>query len=122
MRRNRTAGAGSREERTGGLTPAGLSSRSDIDLKLIAGVFMADTLDQDLCALKEWLRGAWRYLADPSSTSFERREIRNYMKDADAALRSGLKQVAARERSRYEAVSDVFAVRRLDFRILRLES
>jgi len=50
---------------------------------------MADTLDQDVQALKEWLAVAWRLLADPSSTRFERQELRNYMKEADAALRAG---------------------------------
>jgi hypothetical protein len=83
---------------------------------------MADTLEQDVRALKEWLRVAWRYLADPSSTPFERREIRNYMKDADVALRFGLKQVSARERFRSEAKSDAPAVRRPNFRILRLDA
>lgn len=82
---------------------------------------MADTLDQDLRALKEWLRGAWRYLADPSSTSFQRREIRNYMKDADFALRAGLKQLAARERTRREASGEVIAIHRPNFRIFRLD-
>jgi hypothetical protein len=80
---------------------------------------MADTLDQDLRALKAWLRGAWRYLADPSSTPFQRREVRNYMKDADFALRAGLKQFAARERARREALGDVIAVQRPNFRILK---
>ena len=56
---------------------------------------MADTLDQDVTALKDWLSGAWRYLADTSLTSFDRREIRNYMKDADIALRAGLNRMAA---------------------------
>jgi hypothetical protein len=63
---------------------------------------MADTLDQDVQALKEWLRIAWRYVADPSITRFERRELRNYMKEADAALRTGLQKIVARERPRKE--------------------
>ena len=83
---------------------------------------MADTLDQDLRALKEWLRGAWRYLADPSSTAFQRREIRNYMKDADFALRAGLKQLDARERTRREASGEGIAVQRPNFRILSLDA
>jgi hypothetical protein len=33
-----------------------------------------------LQALKEWLTGAWRYLAQPSLTRYERREVRNMMK------------------------------------------
>ena len=60
---------------------------------------MADTLDQDVQALKEWLRTAWRYLADPSVTRFERRELRNYMKEADAALRAGLQKLQPEIRS-----------------------
>jgi len=63
---------------------------------------MADTLDQDVQALKEWLGSAWRFLADPSSTRFERQELRNYMREADAALRSGLQKIAARERDRQD--------------------
>jgi hypothetical protein len=94
----------------------------DTDLKPIGWCSIADTLDQDLRVLKEWLRGAWRYLADPSSTAFQRREIRNYMKDADVALRSGLKQLAARKRARREALGDVVAVQRPNFRILRLDA
>ena len=64
---------------------------------------MANTLDQDMHALKEWLRVAWRYLADPCLTPYERRELRNYMKDAGYALSSGLKQAAARDIARRES-------------------
>ena len=59
---------------------------------------VADSLDQDLQALKQWLASAWCYLAEPSITSYERRELRNYMKEANTALRTGLQRVAARER------------------------
>lgn len=58
---------------------------------------MAGTLDQDVQALKEWLSRAWRYLADPSMTRFGRRELRIYMREAEAALRVGLHQLAARD-------------------------
>ena len=81
---------------------------------------MADTLDGDTQALKEWLRGAWRRLAEPALTSFERREIRNYMKDAQVALRAGLKQIAAREKARRDAQSTAVEIARVDFRILKL--
>lgn len=81
---------------------------------------MADTLDRDVQALKEWLRTAWRYLADPSSTRFERRELRNYMKEADAALRSGLRKVEARERARKESYAAYSGVRLPNFRILKV--
>ena len=69
---------------------------------------MADALDQDVQALKEWLKTASRYLADPAFTTFERRELRNYMKEADAALRTGLQKQAAIERARNEREACVY--------------
>jgi hypothetical protein len=83
---------------------------------------MAETLDEDVHALNRWLRGAWRCLADPSLTSFERREIRNYMKDAEIALQAGLKRIWDRETARRKAERAVSDNRRLDFRILRLDA
>jgi len=83
---------------------------------------MADTFDDDMDALKEWLRGAWRYLADPSLTAFERREIRNYMKEADAALHAGFKRIFERERRRREAAMLLPAGPRVEFRILQLDT
>jgi hypothetical protein len=82
---------------------------------------LADTLDQDIRALKDWLRSAWRSLASPSITPFERREIRNYMKEADAALRSGLQKVAARDRARREAFANG-SWNQPDFRILKIDT
>jgi hypothetical protein len=87
---------------------------------LLPGAQVAETLDQDIYALKEWFGGAWRQLADPLLTSYDRREIRNYMKDAEIALGAGLKRIAARERDRREAEMVVTAGRRLDFRIIAL--
>jgi hypothetical protein len=81
---------------------------------------MADTLDQDVHALQEWLRQAWRYLGQPSLTRFERQELRNYMKEADAALRSGLEKLAARDRIKREKYTASQSARLLpDFRILK---
>jgi hypothetical protein len=82
---------------------------------------VADTLDQDVQALREWLRNAWRYLADPSITRFERRELRNYMKEADAALRTGLQRVAARESDLKERETTYSRLQSPDFRILKVE-
>jgi hypothetical protein len=79
---------------------------------------MADTLNPDVQALKEWLRGAWRDLADPKLTRFEQRELRNYMKDAERALRVGLRQVAARNMSRRDVEKNGSQVRRIEFRLL----
>jgi hypothetical protein len=83
---------------------------------------MTTTLDEDVLALSGWIRGAWRQLADPSLTSFDRREIRNYMKDAEIALHAGHKRISERERARREAEQVVVSRHRLDFRILRLDA
>ena len=40
---------------------------------------MAD-IDQDVHALKEWLRAAWRQLEESSLSSFARQELRTEMK------------------------------------------
>jgi hypothetical protein len=83
---------------------------------------VATTLEQDVSSLKEWVRAAWRELADPSLTSFERREMRNYMKDAEVALTAGLTRIAEREKVRREAEKAALVGRRLDFRILKLDT
>ena len=59
---------------------------------------MSDMLDQDVQALKEWLGQAWRYLAQPSLTRFQRQEMRNQMRLADAKLRAGLQKIASRDK------------------------
>lgn len=81
---------------------------------------MASTLDEDVRALKEGIRGAWRRLADPALTSFDRRETRNYMKEAELALSAGLKRIADRARPRRE-IETANLAKRLDFRIIRLD-
>jgi hypothetical protein len=59
---------------------------------------VADELDQDVQALGNWLRDAWRFLAsDPSLTPFDRRELRNSMKHAEATLRLAISPSPARE-------------------------
>jgi hypothetical protein len=89
----------------------------------LAVIWMAtNTIDGDVHALKEWLRRAWRTLADPALTSYERRELRNYIKEANGALRSGLKQITDRDAIRREAVSDILTISRPNFRILQLDA
>jgi hypothetical protein len=83
---------------------------------------MAVTLDDDVSALSEWMRTAWRRLADPSLTSFDRRETRNCMNEAEIALRAGLKRMADREEARRDAERVELGGRRLDFRILKLDT
>jgi hypothetical protein len=62
---------------------------------------MAD-IDQDLHALKEWLRAAWRQLGEPSLTSFARQELRTEMKRCSEDLRYRLHLVASQPPIRQE--------------------
>ena len=57
---------------------------------------MADTLDQDVQALQDWLKKAWRYLAQPAHTRFDKQEMRQQMKLAEEKLRVALQKSAAR--------------------------
>ena len=57
-----------------------------------------EILDSDIRAMQQWLREAWRQLADASLTAFARRELRNQMKQCNADLRE-LLQKAAEQRS-----------------------
>ena len=61
---------------------------------------MGDALDHDIQALKEWLRSAWRQLAQPSMTRFDRQELRNYMRQAEAALQVASERATARDNRR----------------------
>jgi hypothetical protein len=83
---------------------------------------MDDNLDPDVQALKNWLRSAWRHLADSNLTRFEQRELRNYMKDAERALRSGLKQIATRELARRELWNDDATQKYPEFRLLSVDA
>lgn len=80
-----------------------------------------DDLDRDVSILKLWLREAWQRISDPKITAYDRREIRNYMKEAQVALRSGLKQIAERDAARRDSDHAVVANMLPEFRILRLE-
>jgi hypothetical protein len=55
-------------------------------------------LSRKVDELKEWQRVAWRRVADPSVTEFERREIRNHIKESDEQLRFYLGMVCERHR------------------------
>jgi hypothetical protein len=81
---------------------------------------MTNDLDHDVCALKDWLREAWRRISDPSMTAFDRRELRNYMKEAEVALHVGFARRAAAEERRREEEKATSIDRRLEFRILQL--
>ena len=83
---------------------------------------MIDALNSDVQALQEWLRGAWRRLANPNLTRFEQRELRYYMRDAERALRARLQQVAARDLAKREARDESPAIKRVNFRLLQLDT
>lgn len=63
------------------IEPCGLRRRT--------GAQMTDleALDRSILELKDWLSGAWRHLARPSLTKFERQELRNEMKQCNVELR-----------------------------------
>jgi hypothetical protein len=66
---------------------------------------VADELEQDVHALKNWLRDAWRFLAsNPSFTPFERRELRNSMKQVESTLRAGIAQLATEQKARTQSL------------------
>jgi hypothetical protein len=82
---------------------------------------MINALNPDVQALKEYLRGAWRQLANSNLTRLEQRELRYYMRDAERALREGLKQLAVRDIARSQAESRRTAGKRVTFRLLTLD-
>lgn len=77
-----------------------------------------DLLSRKIDDLKEWQTIAWRRIADSSVTQFERREIRNHMKECDAELRRCLQTMSERTRFHARAVEDVGdSLARLKFRL-----
>jgi len=78
-----------------------------------------DILARKIQELKEWQRVAWRRIASPSVTQFERREIRNHIKESNEALRQYLKMMSEhlqRQAPTVKDVGDSFA--KIQFRIL----
>jgi hypothetical protein len=70
-------------------------NRTSLSQRRRTGADMIDleTLDRNILDLKAWLNGAWRHLAKPSLTKFERRELRNEMKQCNVELRRCLELV-----------------------------
>ena len=56
----------------------------------------SDALSRDIHALKELQRVAWGQLADPSLTTFDRREVRNRIRQSEADLRTYLQMRSER--------------------------
>jgi hypothetical protein len=62
-------------------------------------IFDRDLRERDIRALQEWLRSAWRQLGDRSLTTFNRRELRNQMKQCSADLKAQLERLEAQQQS-----------------------
>ena len=79
-----------------------------------------EVLDRNTQGLKELLRVAWRDLANPSLTPFERREARNQINQYGAELRRHLQLIEAeRNRARKQlAQGAAQGVGKPNFRIL----
>ena len=66
-----------------------------------------DVLTSKIRELQDWQTVAWRRIANPSITVYERREVRNHLKDAEAELHRCLDMMAERVRFRRPPVEDV---------------
>lgn len=60
----------------------------------------ADLLSRDIATLKAEQRDAWRELASPTLTTFDRREIRNRIRQSEVELKDYLKVQTDRLRFR----------------------
>lgn len=78
-----------------------------------------DDLTSEITALKALQRDAWRELASPSLTIFDRREIRNRVRQSESELRTYLKMMSERLRFRPRPVEEVGnCLANIDFRLL----
>ena len=76
-------------------------------------------IQQNIATLQRWLTDAWRRLSDPSLTSFDRRELRNQMKQANASLRQCLAlSVELKSAQKQNGMADVRAFVKPDLRFL----
>jgi hypothetical protein len=66
-----------------------------------------DVLSRKIQDLKDWQTVAWRRIADPAVTTFERREVRNHLKESDVELRRCLGMMSDRLRFSAMPVKDV---------------
>jgi hypothetical protein len=79
----------------------------------------ADPLRRKIDELKQWQTVAWRRIADPLLTPFERREIRNHIKESDLALRHCLTMMSERLRFHPRSLANVGnSLAKLDFRLI----
>jgi hypothetical protein len=76
-------------------------------------------IQHNIATLQRWLAGAWRRLGDPSLTQFDKRELRNQMKQADASLRRCLAlSVELKSAKNNKGTADVRAFAKPDLRFL----
>lgn len=74
-------------------------------------------IHQHIATLQQWLAGAWRRLGDPALTLFDKRELRNQMKQADVALRRCL-ALSVELKSRKGGSAGIRAFAKPDLRFL----
>ena len=78
-----------------------------------------DILSRKIHELRDWQTVAWRRVADPLLTTFERREIRNHIKESNAELRRYLGMMSDRLRFQVSAAEDVGdSLANIKFRLL----
>ena len=76
-------------------------------------------MSREIDALKVLQRDAWRELASPTLTIFDRREIRNRVKQSEPELRTCLEMMSERLRFRPRPVEEVGdSLANIDFRLL----
>jgi hypothetical protein len=66
-----------------------------------------DVLKSEIDALKAVQREAWRELASPALTTFDRREIRNRIRQSEVELRANLRLMSERLRYRPRPAEEV---------------
>jgi hypothetical protein len=77
-----------------------------------------DILSRKIKDLKEWQRVAWRRVADPLLTAFERREIRNHIRESETELRHCLEMMSERLRFQPRQIDDTDdSLTRINFRL-----
>ncbi|MGQ0684258.1 hypothetical protein [Bradyrhizobium sp.] len=76
-------------------------------------------IQNHIATLQRWLAAAWRRLGDPALTLFDKRELRNQMKQADLALRQCLAlSVEIKSARKKDGSTDVRAFAKPDLRFL----
>ena len=76
-------------------------------------------IQNHIATLQRWLAGAWRRLGDPALTAFDKRELRNQMREADASLRRCLAlSVELKSAGKKRGTADIRAFAKPDLRFL----